>query len=432
MVMSLARRRRARGAVRTEGSEDMIERRTTRNEPRYEVRLRGPDGRERSRSFRTRRDAERYEREQRAAFDRGNWIDPRGASQPFEQYALRWLTQRTELRPRTVELYRSLLGRHLLPEFGELQLGKITPSAVRSWNAALVQRYPVTAAKAYRLLRGILGTAMADELITRNPCVVKGASQERSPERPMLSIAEVDALAAAMPDPWRIAVELAAWCHLRLGEVLGLERRDVDLLHRRIHVERTAYDVGGRLELGPPKTQAGRRTVSIPPHVLPTLERHLRGFVGPEASSPLLTGHKRGRLGRHPLNAAWHAAREHLGRPEIHFHDLRGAGLTWAATQGATTRELMARAGHASPAAALRYQHAAEDRDVVIADALSGLAESSRTASLANPPAGYSRDDGGDEPGGSNATTAMNCTSEESGRPGSNWHHQLGRLRFYH
>ena len=207
----------------------------------------------------------------------------------------------------------------------------------------------------------------------------------------MLSIAEVDALAAAIPDPWRIAVELAAWCHLRLGEVLGLERRDVDLLHRRIHVERTAYDVGGRLELGPPKTQAGRRTVSIPPHVLLTLERHLRGFVGPEASSPLLTGHKGGRLGRHPLNAAWQAAREGLGRPEIHFHDLRGAGLTWAATQGATTRELMARAGHVSPAAALRYQRPAEDRDVVIAEALSGLAASSRTTSLANPPAGYSR-----------------------------------------
>ena len=195
-----------RGAERTEGNEDMIERRTTRNGLRYEVRLRGPDGKERSRSFRTRRDAERYEREQRAAFDRGNWIDPRGASQPFEQYALRWLSQRTELRPRTVELYRSLLGRHLFPEFGELQLGKITPSAVRSWNAALIQRYPVTAAKAYRLLRGILGTAMADELITRNPCVVKGASQERSPERPMLSIAEVDAWRPPCPtrggSPW--------------------------------------------------------------------------------------------------------------------------------------------------------------------------------------------------------------------------------------
>lgn len=356
----------------------MIERKTTKSGPRYEVRLRGPDGRERSRSFRTLRDAERHEREERRALDRGDWIDPRHATVTFEAYARRWLRQRTDLRPRTVELYESLLRRHLLPAFGSLPLGKVTPSAVRSWHATLAAEYKVTGAKAYRLLRGILGTAVTDDLIGRNPCTVKGAGQERSPERPMLSIAEVDALVAAMPEPWRIAVELAAWCHLRVGEVLGLERRDVNVLHATVTVERTAHEVGGRLELGPPKTAAGVRTVSVPPHVLPEFERHLLVFVGPEPSAPLLTGQKGGRLGRHPLNTAWTTARDAVGRPEIHFHDLRGAGLTWAATQGATTRELMARVGHASPVAALRYQHATRDRDATIAAALSGLAESAR------------------------------------------------------
>jgi integrase len=203
-------------------------------------------------------------------FDRGHWIDPRGASLPLEQFALRWLSERPDLRPRTLERYESLLRRHILPAFGELPLRKITRSLVRSWNAALARKQPITAAKAYRLLSGMLNTAVAGELIGRNLCVVRGAAQERSPERPMGSIAEVDALIVAMPEPWRLAVELAAWCHLRVGEVLGLERRDVDLLHRRIHIERTAYDIGGRLELGPPKTEAGRRTVSIPPHILPT------------------------------------------------------------------------------------------------------------------------------------------------------------------
>jgi hypothetical protein len=116
------------------------------------------------------------------------------------------------------------------------------------------------------------------------------------------------------------------------------------------------------------------------------LEHHLTAFVRPEPSSPLLVGEKGGRLGRHPLNDAWSAARSALGRPEIHFHDLRGAGLTLAATQGATTRELMARAGHASPASALRYQHATADRDTAIAAALSGLAESARSVSLGNGP----------------------------------------------
>jgi integrase len=410
----------------------MIERGTTTSGPRYEVRLRGPDGRERSRSFRTRREAERYEREQRARFDRGSWIDPRRASVPFAQFALRWLAERPDLQPRTIELYRSLLRRHIFPAFGEVHLGRITPSAVRSWNAVLAREYPVTAAKVFRLLSGILTTAVADELISRNPRVVKGAAQERSPERPMLSIAEVDALAVAIPESWRIAVELASWCHLRLWEVLGLERRDVDLLHRRIHIERTAHDVGGRLQLGPPKTEAGRRTVSIPPHVLPSLERHLMAFVGPEPTSPLLTGAKgREAPSACPERRVAGCSRE-PGAPRDPLHDLRGAGLTWAATQGATTRDLMARAGHASPVAALRYQHAAEDRDAVIAEALSGLAESARSATMSNPPAGYSRDDEEGVPVDRSATTILGCTYDESGRPGSNWHHQLGRLRFYH
>lgn len=75
-----------------------------------------------------------------------------------------------------------------------------------------------------------------------------------------------------------------------------------------------------------------------------------------------------------------------VGRGIPARHDLRGAGLTWAATQGATTRELMARAGHASPVAALRYLHATADRDVAIAAALSGLAETARTTPLRHGP----------------------------------------------
>jgi hypothetical protein len=100
----------------------------------------------------------------------------------------------------------------------------------------------------------------------------------------------------------------------------------------------------------------------------------------PCAWAPLMTGQKGGRLRRHPLNEAFDDARTALGRPEVHFHDLRHAGRTWAATQGATTAELMRRSGHASPAAALRYQHATEDRDAALAQALSNLAEGTQSS----------------------------------------------------
>lgn len=268
----------------------MIERRQSKSGVRYEVRLRGPDGKERSRSFRLRKDAERYEREQRGALDKGSWIDPRGATRSVRDYANRWMGERHDLRPRTVELYESLLRVHILPTFGSLSVGKLAPSAVRAWNAELALRHPVTAAKAYRLLREILATAVADELIARNPCVVKRAGQERSPERPMISVAEVEALASSMPAALRLAVLLAAWCQLRRGEVLGLERRDVDLLHGTLRVERTASHAPGGVEIGPPKSEAGRRALSVPPHLLAELEDHLRTSVGPQATAPLFTG----------------------------------------------------------------------------------------------------------------------------------------------
>ena len=75
------------------------------------------------------------------------------------------------------------------------------------------------------------------------------------------------------------------------------------------------------------------------------------------------------------LNRAWERARVAAGRPDLHLHDLRHSGLTWTAATGATTAELMHRAGHASPAAALRYQHATKDRDRALADALAALSE---------------------------------------------------------
>jgi len=67
------------------------------------------------------------------------------------------------------------------------------------------------------------------------------------------------------------------------------------------------------------------------------------------------------------------AARAAAGRPDLHFHDLRHTGAVLAAQTGATLAELMARLGHSTPGAAMRYQHAAAGRDKAIAEALSRL-----------------------------------------------------------
>ena len=101
---------------------------------------------------------------------------------------------------------------------------------------------------------------------------MKGAAVENAPERPTASVAEVAALAEAMPEHLRVTVLLAAWCQLRRGELLGLRRRDVDLLHGSVSVAVTRTKLmSGEMIDKAPKSDAGRRTVAVPSHVLPAL-----------------------------------------------------------------------------------------------------------------------------------------------------------------
>ncbi len=173
---------------------------------------------------------------------------------------------------------------------------------------------------------------------------------------------------------YSLAVPLAAWCQLRRGEVLGLQRGDIDLLHGTLRVERAVVlPPGGRPIVGMPKTVAGRRTVSVPPNVLPAAVEHLASFISPEPDAWLISANGGSPISPSTLELAWRQARLAIGRPDLHLHDLRHSGLTWAAATGASTRELMALGGHASPRAALRYQHATEDRDRALVNALAEL-----------------------------------------------------------
>jgi integrase len=114
--------------------------------------------------------------------------------------------------------------------------------------------------------------------------------------------------------------------------------------------------------------------VHVPPNVLPTLEEHLDKLVQPDPDAWLFATRSGSAVSGRNLQREWDRVRRSVDRPDLHLHDLRHAGLTWAAATGATTKELMRRAGHKSPRAALIYQHATEDRDKLIADALGGLA----------------------------------------------------------
>ena len=348
---------------------------------RWQARYLGPDDTlvPAPQTFGTKAEASRYLAEVETDISRGQWTDPRAVSVLLRDYSHEWLQQRTvrgrPLAPRTTDTYRHSLTAWVLPILGDVPIDRITPAHIRRWHAQVsAMTKPTAVRQAYAVLRAVLNTAVADDLLQRNPCRIKGAGQAYSPERPLLDLADVDALTAAMPAELRTLVTLAFWAHTRLGEVLGLRRGDVDLEAGQLRIEQQVVEVAGEgARITRPKA-GSQRTVHLPTPALVALSRHLDRLPAGSPEAPLFTRPDGSQLRAHHVHYYWKHARLRAGLPGVHFHDLRHAGLTLSAQAGATLAEVMRRAGHSSAAAALRYQHAADRRDAVIASRLSLLA----------------------------------------------------------
>lgn len=122
-------------------------------------------------------DAERWLTLAEAQIFNGDWTDSDRAKVRLGDYGATWIEERPDLRPRTVELYRWLLRKYIAPHLGGVQLGKLSTSMVREWRTKLLDSgvSATMAAKAYRLLRAVLMTAVVeDKILSRNPCQVRG------------------------------------------------------------------------------------------------------------------------------------------------------------------------------------------------------------------------------------------------------------------
>jgi integrase len=328
-------------------------------------------------TFETAEDAEGWLTDRRREIKNEDWRPPRPRRPvTFGEYAERWLMNRT-LKPRTRYHYRKLLDAKLLPTFKDVALKHMSADVIDDWYYRFGDSTPTSRAHAYGLLRAILGDAVQRRLLDYNPCHIRGAGNvKRAKQIEPASLLQLEALTKAMPERYRLMVLLAAWCGLRFGELTELRRNDVDLTHGVVKVRRAVVRVDGAFVIGTPKSDAGTRDVNIPPHLLPAVKAHLAdnitggrdGLLFPAAGDPAK------HLAPATLYRVFYKAREEAGRPDLRFHDLRHTGAVLAASTGATLAELMVRLGHSTAGAALRYQHAANDHDKVIAEALSNLA----------------------------------------------------------
>ena len=99
----------------------------------------------------------------------------------------------------------------------------VTPATVRAWWVGLGKKTPTRNTHAYQLLKTIFNTAVEDKLVAENPCQIKTAGRPPKPrDVQSLTPAELVTVAQDVPECYRAAVPVAAWCGLRFGELIEL------------------------------------------------------------------------------------------------------------------------------------------------------------------------------------------------------------------
>lgn len=316
------------------------------------------------------------ERQAKAAAS-GTWEPParaaesRGQGGPkFSDYAERWMASRT-LAPSTRADYGRMLDRHLLPVFGGQRLGNITVADVREWHDGFKVDKPTARARTYGLLRSIFQSAWRDDIIDNNPCRIWGAGTVKRRSRTELPTpAQVVELADEMPTTkYRLMVLIAATCGLRFGELTELRIKDVvvNKSSARIRVRRAVTRVEGEFIVGVPKSEAGVRDVVVPNGVRDEFLAYVEQLDG-KPNSLIFAGSRTGAHMRpSTLYKVFYPARDRVGLPGLRWHDLRHFAGTTASRSGATLVDVQQYLGHSTVAAAMKYQHAANESSERIA-----------------------------------------------------------------
>ncbi len=318
---------------------------------KWQVRYIDPTGRERSKTFPRKVDAEKYLIHVEAQKQRAEWINPELSSTRFEEWARGWLANRTHLKPKTYSGYESLLRVHLFPRFGAIRLDRIDSLSIEGWLADL-KASGLSASRirqAHNVLSQILKTAVQARYLPSNPA--EGLDLPRKPRREQLFLtpSEVDRLAEVVADHYRALIYVFAYGGLRWGEAAALRRRRVDVLRGKLEVAESLSEVGGELHFGPTKNYRNR-VVTLPRFLREMLNHHLVSTAAPDAEALLFTASNGAPMRNSNFNSnVWSPAVRAAGLPEgLRIHDLRHTAVAILISQGVHPEAIKRFLGHSS------------------------------------------------------------------------------------
>ena len=356
-----------------------IRRRTVKGKPRYLVCHRGPDGRERARTFTRHDDAKAYL--SRLTLDRRNgmYADPRqGTAWTFANVADSWLQARSlRLRPTTIARDDSYLRSIILPALGDLPVSKVDTIEVRRFVAEVHRsgKAPATTAKALTMVRSIIAHAVDDRILPPGAALGKvDTPKVRRHEIIPLSAEQVARMVDAAGVFWGTHLLVLAGTGLRWGEFAGLDVSDLDLEAGELRVCQQLVELAGTFEITSNlKTPWSSRTVSIPSSVRDRIVEHHRRFppVGGRAFSTI-----NGKILRRSnfLRNVLRPAARRVGVEQARTHDLRHHHASVLLAAGEPIMNVSKRLGHRDSAVTLSvYSHVLEGADQGTADRYDAL-----------------------------------------------------------
>jgi len=341
----------------------------------YRVRFRTPSGRSRSKSFKRRVDADAFAATVETSKLQGIYTDPALGKTPFGTWAQHVQASRINLAPSTRARDDAYFRSLILPYFADEPLAKMNPLQVQAWVSGLAAKgyAPATIRKAHQLVSATFDAAVNSDLIPRSPCRGINLPRVAREEMRFLSPEEIEKLADAIDPRYRALVLTGAYTGLRPGELLGLKVDRLDMLRRQLRVVEALTEVKGHVRLGPPKSKASRRTVTMPAFLVEELARHLALYRDPDGwvfpaphGGPVRRTNFRRRI--------WNpAVRASVGEP-MRFHDLRHSHAALLVAEGVHPKVLQDRLGHASITTTLdTYGHLMTGLDEEAANQLNAL-----------------------------------------------------------
>lgn len=340
---------------------------------RWRARYVDSQGREHTKAFGRKSDAQAWLDGETADHVTGTWADPKLSAVTFGTMAERWFKTKATRAPKTVAGYRSLLDTVVLPRWSDVALRDVTFEDYQEWITGLsVNGSTKRPGKGLSASRVIQAHQVADQVIryaikakhlTVSPIADVELPAKIDTEQRYLTHELLHRLAVAA-GRFRTLVLVLGYCGLRFGEASALRVRDVDLQGRRITVRRSAtYVTGQGMVEGTTKTKAAR-TVPVPAFLAPLLTTE----IGDREPWDLVFPPRRGEyLGPGELRWAFDPAATTIGVPGLKPHELRHTCASLAIASGANIKVVQRLLGHKTAALTLdRYGHLyGDDLDAV-------------------------------------------------------------------